>query len=664
MAIVFNCPQCDFPYKLKDELAGKRATCKNPECRQVITIPQPVGLRIADLGGILPEDARPNDTPMPANPADLEAAALAALSETEQEKQDTAAENAIPMTCPHCNHNWTEPFAKAGKNTLCPNEECRQRIKVPEPKKGEPKENWRTGNSGKPTLAKENFEKPADVMDAEARVVGREAWQKGGGAEQEYEPIPLKRRLFVWSLIGVPLLLLGGGIWAFVTWNRGRGEEVKMEPAIAEFNEGRGELDPVQAQLGAAILELAAGEHALHPQNMEKDKALALAHQHLTKAGSELVQASKLDPAGKAAAERYAITAEIAVALVGLGGTDEQVKDGERFRWLPEDTGGRPLRANETKAITVHGSLRPLLEKMAGSDFDTRAVLLRRLTRELGKNGQEILASQLPGMLFEEKELPEAKAIVALELYRPNRNGAGVPTAIATDLKQALAGGVGGRVPTPASAQTLWLVLGTEKAPTYFPPPSGAFSEGSRFAYVGKHLLANETAEAMELARKPGNSLPGQLRALALCGEWANDPGPAFDAALAAINVNAKAKKEPPPASIVLRLSQLAAAAGKMEQSKMLADLIPDEGLKAWAKGSALQFAAKPGNTTRVEDSALEVPDSSKIKSGHLWGRMWQARQNARSLSASEATKLVNLWPKGTVRPFGLAGIAVAQHDK
>jgi hypothetical protein len=36
MAIVFNCPQCNLPYKLKDELAGKRATCKNPDCRKVI----------------------------------------------------------------------------------------------------------------------------------------------------------------------------------------------------------------------------------------------------------------------------------------------------------------------------------------------------------------------------------------------------------------------------------------------------------------------------------------------------------------------------------------------------------------------------------------------------------------------------------------------------
>src|SRR5262245_21938475 len=106
MAIVFNCPLCDFPYKLKDELAGKRATCRNPNCRQVITIPEPAGLRISDLGGMLPDDVPRSSTPLPVNPADLEAAALAALSETEQEKADTAAETAIPMVCPHCDHKW------------------------------------------------------------------------------------------------------------------------------------------------------------------------------------------------------------------------------------------------------------------------------------------------------------------------------------------------------------------------------------------------------------------------------------------------------------------------------------------------------------------------------------------------------------------------------
>ena len=31
--ILFNCPHCNEPYKLKDEYAGKKATCKVAACR-------------------------------------------------------------------------------------------------------------------------------------------------------------------------------------------------------------------------------------------------------------------------------------------------------------------------------------------------------------------------------------------------------------------------------------------------------------------------------------------------------------------------------------------------------------------------------------------------------------------------------------------------------
>lgn len=662
MAIVFNCPHCEHPYKLKDELAGKKATCKNANCRQQITIPQPAGLRIADLGGIVPDDAAPSTATAP--PADVEAAALAALNETPKEKEETAADTDIPMTCPHCDHKWTEPFAKAGKNTLCPNEECRQRIKVPEPKKGQAKENWRSTASGKPSLAKENFEKPKDVMDAEAKVVSREAYVAGGGAEQDYEPVPLKRKLFVWSLIAAPILLVAAGIWAIVSWRSERREEMSLEPAIAEFAATREELDPVQACLGSAILEIAAGQHALDATKMDKDKALTRAVQHFKKAHAEIQQAAQKDPQNRAAADRFAVAGEHAMSLIGLGGTDEQAKENERFRWLPAAPGNRALRPNE-QSRSVHAELQTALStSFAGADFDTRITVARRLARELAKKGQAELAVSVASFLFNESEQPEAKAVVALEVYRTDR-GSDVPRKIAEELKAVLGGGAVGRVPSPASAQTLWEVLGTEKAPKLFPPPSGAVVETSRFAFVGVHLLKDDPAKALELCRQQGGSLGGQLRALALYAEWAPDPDGAFDSAISAINLSAKAKKEPPPSPVVLRLAQLAASRNRMDQVKTLSDAIPDEGAKAWAKGSAIQFAATPENKNKVDDAAVEVPDDSKkMRAGHFQGKFWQARQNARLTSASEATKAVNLWPKSVLKPFGLAGIALAQKDK
>jgi hypothetical protein len=39
MAIVFHCPFCQYGYWVKDELAGKTATCKN--CRQKVVILKP-----------------------------------------------------------------------------------------------------------------------------------------------------------------------------------------------------------------------------------------------------------------------------------------------------------------------------------------------------------------------------------------------------------------------------------------------------------------------------------------------------------------------------------------------------------------------------------------------------------------------------------------------
>ncbi len=155
MAIEFNCPHCATPYRLKDELAGKQAACKNPDCRKVITIPAPkvtvpptsapppakppaAAPAKAKMG--LPATAKPprRDQTPPPKPEDIEAAALAALADAPKEEQ--APDAPIPVVCAFCDHKWSEARDKAGKNVLCPNPECRQRNKVPVPKDEKPKE--------------------------------------------------------------------------------------------------------------------------------------------------------------------------------------------------------------------------------------------------------------------------------------------------------------------------------------------------------------------------------------------------------------------------------------------------------------------------------------------------------------------------------------------
>jgi len=561
MAITFNCPECQHLYRaLPDKLAGKRATCKNPDCRKVITIPQPsptAGLSIAELGGIVPEENGKDQTPLPTNPADVEAAALAALSDSAQEKEETAAEGAIPMTCPHCDHKWTEPAAKAGKNTLCPNPECRQRAKVPEPKKGAAPTDWRTGGTNKPTLAKENFEQPDDVMSAQAKVVSKEAWTEGGGAEQDLEPIPLKRRLFVGTLFAIPVLLIAAGAWFLWNWRVDRGETSAIQTAIDEFAQsGKDELSPAEAPICSAILEIGAGEYALRSR-LEEGQALEQAFNHFAKAQTELRKAGQADPK-QTAGERAAVAGQLAVATLGLGGTDEQVKDRTRLRWVPETVSGRPLRVNE-KTHNVYDELRKTLQLFQGADFDLRAGVARRLTRELVKAGQVEVAMGVPEMLFAPPEQAEAKAIIALEIYRLDR-GAEKPRQVADELKGKLSGRTAGNFkPTPVSAQTLWLVLETPKAPTIAPPPSGPqVADPTRLAYVGFYLLKGEADKALELARRPGGSLGGQLRALALYADWAPDPGPAADLAVSAITTQTKGKKDAPPvpSAVVFRLAQ------------------------------------------------------------------------------------------------------------
>ncbi|MBX9583857.1 MAG: hypothetical protein K2X87_26450, partial [Gemmataceae bacterium] len=183
---------------------------------------------------------------------------------------------------------------------------------------------------------------------------------------------------------------------------------------------------------------------------------------------------------------------------------------------------------------------------------------------------------------------------------------------------------------------------------------------------VGQHLLDGRSAEALELARRPDWSAGGRLRALILCGEWGPDGGAAAEAAAGLLTQEGKGKRETglPPFAL-LRMAQLGALGGKPDAARALADAIPDDGLRAWAMGDVIRCASLGGSTAKVEEEAAEAPDDpKKARAGHAWGRLWLARHNARVGDTSAVRRAVDLWPAGTAKPFGLAGIALGQKDR
>jgi hypothetical protein len=148
-----------------------------------------------------------------------------------------------------------------------------------------------------------------------------------------------------------------------------------------------------------------------------------------------------------------------------------------------------------------------------------------------------------------------------------------------------------------------------------------------------------------------------------VCAEWASNPGPALDAALELVRGRGK---QPLSHYNILRLSQIAAAAGQSDKAKELAESLADEGLRTWAHGEAARQRVRANPKDKADEGWFEVPNTSdKLRAGHAWGRLWIARQNAKlSGSRNDEKKAIAGWSPAPLRPFGLAGIALGLQDR
>jgi DNA-directed RNA polymerase subunit RPC12/RpoP len=629
MAIEFDCPHCGQDYRLKDELAGKAAHCKN--CRRKILVPHSVTVP----------------------PIDVEAAALAALADAPKVEEDTSAK-VIEVECKYCSHKWTEPIARAGKNTPCPNEECRRLTKIPELKPDQAPD-WRQKQTKLPEGAKQNFEKLEGVTDAgDVKQVSGQALDKADATGVEYEPRPLRHWLLV---VGVPLALLVGlvyGGYSLWHWRTESKEDRSMADSAKEFLES--DFAKPDARTPAdvkedvvvltAVMNMASGEHAL--RHNEKNKLL----EAMDRFGKAQVTLR-----GGTSPTRNAAAAELALAILALGGTEEQARDQIRIRWTPEV--GLKLRPNE-QLFTVHGELQKVLSLLQGTEFDFRAQVARRLTRELVKRGQPGMVEVIPLALFTTPEHAEAKAIVALELHR----------AKVTDLAAKMAENLAKSGPEllkanpkPASVQMLFKLYPPKQPLTLVNPPSasGSISDEARLAYTGIALLESRPEDALALATREGKP-EDKLRSLVLCAEWMPNPAPALEAARSVIDSSMGKKDVKISPYAILRLAQIAAEKGRFEQANQFAKAIHDEGLRAWAQGEVLRLRLAGAPTEKGDESWMELPE--KPRAGNAWGRLWLARQNTRISGDKNAqVKIVTGWP-APLSAFGKAGVALGLQDR
>lgn len=742
MPIDFRCSKCGTPYRLKEDLAGKKARCRT--CREIMTIPS-ANPSVA-VGSLAPPprpdappptpaatDARPAaDTPTsrgekshplaanspapstdslngalpnaraaspgqtvhsspaasaarprpssprkpvtPPPPADAESIALSALADEKPDEVETPIDQpqGIAMTCEVCDHQWTEPASKAGKQTLCP--ECQRRQKVPELKL-EQTTDWRQQRAKLPSLARRD-DAPLEGVQAstQTQTVSVKAMEDAGAIVEEYDPLPISYRLV---LYGVPLLVVLSLAGLAASWWMGRAEKAQVNliaEAFKEFEATPKEKQPPAAvmHLMQAMLELAAAEHELRKIHEPAD--LEAAHRHLVQAKALLVS-ERLPPLERRRLDRNAMLAELALLTLSLGGTTEQVTNQLRFAWLPEARNSRLLRVKEKGQHSVHEELQRALNLLrSDADFDFRIATARRLTRDLMALGQVEIARNLASLLFTSSEQGEAKAVVALEILRQDANATPVASQLAQDVEQSLspATPAKGATPTaseaqPGSAQALFALCPPSKPIPPLPvPPNGPIPELTLRATIADRLRKdpNAVSEMIALTMRPANPLDVRLRGLLQVAEWASDPTPAIQEA-AKMSNNLKALS---PAdlrkltSVIYRLVQIAGQQGRMDEAEALANALPNGPAREWAKGETLRYRFLSGTSGSADRSAVNLPeDPERWQPGHTWGLQAVARQLGREGSGKSA---LADWPSGIASAFGLVGLSLGLQDR
>jgi hypothetical protein len=650
MAIKFTCPHCGKHYSVKDQLAGKKAACK--DCKKVLTIPAP--------------------TAAPA-PLDVEALAAAAFTDAPA-PAPVEDKRTIDFECPQCGEPVQQPFELAGKQAPCPS--CRRIIKVPLPVKNEPKD-WRKIDTRGPSAAKANLEPAPEGAWGSATSAGMVSRQAliDAAAIPEIEEEPTSRRQWIvrGAIAASVLCVLGLGVWG--VW--GLVAKSRQDQAMARAVAAVSADDATQrfSNEEIAAVHLAAGEYYLRDG---KGDFIQLAGDQFQHARQALTHTHSR--------ERDVLLIELALPQVDLGGDKEEVDTRRGLDW--------------TK--TLEG-IRQTLELVGAPE--ARREGARAAARRLIAKGQIKGALTLAGKLGQGKpsadsnvsnEAAEIQAVVALELLRTDNK-----TEAQALAESALAGsrppqttrpqptGTPQRKPMPVSPALVALCKLLGKEP---PPARETYKEITKLDKDGKPIkkldkngkeikeyekVVNESdlnsilIGEVEWQARQGNFDKAhqlladrpplvrlQCRAI-LAGVAADaDPSDKTDLNAAFDVVENEMKGKGAPAWLLLRLAQLGAQAGLVDRAIRTTEFITDPGLRGQAELAVLR-ARLTGNKDKADDGLTAAVTDKTAARALAW--MAVARHNARQNGS--VAKAVEGWEE-PYKTMGLAGLALGLQDK
>ena len=667
MPIKIKCtnPSCGKILNAPDTLAGKKANC--PSCKTTLTVP--AASAPAPAGAAAPAPAKPaaaKSAPAAASPAprkpapppapepkppppaeapppsadDAEKLAAAMLSD-EPKPEDAGPKEFVEFTCQWCDELVKVDASLAGKQTPCPNPECRRITKVPVP--ADPKKaGWRDAPK-KPVGARLDAEPAPEGAWGTATsrgLVSKESLEEAGALPERSEPVGVR----TWIARGmvataVLVLLVGGTLFAF-RWFGGKREDALVKKAR----------DAVSGQqlagAEAGALQLKVGEYYLRrkePGSVNPVNGDAGAkHQFAEARGKISGQASSN-------AECEALLIDLALAQLGMGDSNANaIEERRRLTWsLTLTEVARTLQAI------------PKSDKKAS---DGRHEGVRLVTRWLLEQRQDALVDDLVRQVTDG---PQVLAVVGLEWLRKGKKEQAEKL-----LTQAGALLKAEQKPAPQGAQP-------PKKEKEKPPPflvelvALAYALGQEkdkdlkletveagVLETGKAIAAafNSAEEARDKAKK---LLTPALRfeALVAVADALANPDDARQALKEAVDV---AGKEPSAHSVspwvVERLVRLGAAVGLDDQTLLDAvNWLPGRSqLRGWCQLQVFRQQLKREKDKAVDDSLADGVDSGSLS--HRLARAELVRHN--TVRDKSAAKKVDEWV-AALKPYGYIGAAM-----